>query len=218
MIRKASPHHARWIDRFGLWLSRTWRYDGMTVSVVGVQHAPEDLLERVTSALALLRDHDSRSYRRLKTDTDRIWVKVLVGTIGEYNEPLRTICLDERFVASPNTATPDIAATIVHEATHARLCGVGLVSNEHTRARIERLCFNRELAFANQFPESQTFVAMIERLQELPESEWSHDKLRDRRLGAAPRALKYLGAPYVITRLLIWTARMWGRLRRGRAA
>jgi len=218
MARKPSPSRGRWIDRISLRLSRKWRFDGITVAVLQGQLDPRQLVDRVTGALALLGKNDPRCYRRLKTDINRFWVKVLVSTIGEYNEPLKTICLDERFVGSPNTPDSDIAATIVHEAMHARLCSFGVVSNDRTRARIEKFCFDRELAFARRFSESNAFVARIERLQALPDSQWTHAQLRSLRLGAVPRALDYLGTPGFVTRFLIWCAGMLGRLRRGRAA
>ncbi len=218
MTRKASRAGARWVDRIGLLLSREWRYDGMTVRVLEGQVKPPELVKRVTDALSLLRKNDARCYRRLKKDVSRIWVKVMAGTIGEYNEPLRTICLDERFVASPNTADSDIAATIVHEATHARLGAFGVVSNDRTRARIEKMCFARELAFASRFQASNAFAEKIRHLQERPDTEWTHEKVRALRLGAAPRALKYLGTPEFFTRFLVWCAAILTRLRRGRAA
>jgi hypothetical protein len=218
MTPKTGRAQARWLDRIGLLLSREWRYDGITVAVLEGQVKPPELVKRVTDALSLLGKNDARCYRRMKKDVNRIWIKVMAGTIGEYNEPLRTICLDERFVASPNTADSDIAAVIVHEATHARLCAFGVVANERTRARIEKMCFNRELAFASRFQASNAFAEKIRPLQERPETEWTHEKLRALRFGAAPRALKYLGTPEFVTHFLVWCSAMLTRLRRGRAA
>ena len=56
--------------------------------------------------------------------------------------------LDERFVTNPETTIERIASVIVHEATHARMerCGIGYAEDQ--RARIETVCFRRELAFA----------------------------------------------------------------------
>jgi len=183
-----------------------------------------EVVTRVKNALILLEEHDPRCYRRLKTDCQRIWVKVSAGTIGEYVEGLRTICLDEQFVASRMNRDSDIAAIIVHEAMHARLCSYGIVYGDRDRGRIERACFRREVAFASMFPESD-FISKVKHLQALPDTDWRHDKLYLRRVEAMPRAFNYLGTSTFVTSVLVLVARsiLWcgmilRRLRRRRAA
>ena len=54
------------------------------------------------------------------------------------------------------TTSPElIAAVIVHEATHARLERYGIGYEEKLRARIEAVCFRRELAFAAKLPNGE---------------------------------------------------------------
>ena len=222
------PHvlsRSRWLARFGLAFSKHDSHDGFLLSVLEAQRDSSELFPRLARALELIRQYDLRCYRRLQKDCGRIWVRVLLGTIGEYSHPLRTISLDERFVAWDGTADSDIAATIVHEAMHARLCSTGVTFNDHNRARVERACFRREVAFAQQFPESQAFLARVKRLQELPDQDWRWENFQSHRLGAISRMLSYLGSPRPLTQLLVWIATIlvWiatiiRRLRPGRAA
>jgi len=225
MTRSANKApHPRWTDRVGLRLSKHTPYDGLTISVLEGRVESGELATRVKSALALLREHDPRCYRRLKADCERIWVRVLAGTIGGYIDGLRAICLDERFVASHMNRDSDIAATIVHEAMHARLCSYGIVYGDGDSARIERACFRREVAFASMFPES-AFITKVKHLQALPDTAWSPHNLNMLRLEAMPGALNYLGTSsfstsllVLLARLISWSGTILQRVRRGRAA
>jgi hypothetical protein len=206
----------RWIDRITLRLSQHFQHDGLTIAVLEVQHAAADVVRRVTDALILLENHDPRGYRRLKKDCERVWVKVLVGTISEYRHGVRTILVDERFLMSHPTS--DIAAVFLHEAMHARLCAQGVVYGDEGRRKVEQACFRRELEFASKFPESAPFIATVQRIQEMPDSEWTYKHLHTQRMNAATRALSYLGTPSLVARLVVWSMKFWQRFRRGRAA
>jgi hypothetical protein len=209
---------ASWIDRFQLWISIHAAYDGLTISVLDLHDNSTALVTRVKEALALLERYDARCYRRLKRDCQRIWLKVLVGAIGEYKHSLRTIALDQRFLASSATPTSYISATLVHEATHARLNAWGVGYTEADRARVERLCFQQELAFAQLLPDSESLVAMVRRMQALPATTWDNDTLQATAIRRAPAAFNYVGAPNWVARLVVCSAQFSRWLRRKRAA
>jgi hypothetical protein len=144
---RASP---RIIDKMQLALSTGRHVDGIWI---GSYRTPDDLT-RVEHALLLVRQHSPVHYSRIIRELKRIWIFLLPSGLAEYKHSLKACVLDERFVADSATSVEQIASAIVHGATHARLerCGIGY--NEDLRARIEAICFRRELAPAVRLPDS----------------------------------------------------------------
>ena len=129
----------------------TGRYvDGMWV---GSWRTPQDL-PRVEHALLLVKNHSPLHYSRIVRELERVWIFLLPGALGRYDRSLKACMLDERYVANSATSIEEIASTIVHEATHAKLDRRGFGYQEELRARIEAICFRRELAFAVRLPDS----------------------------------------------------------------
>lgn len=144
-MRQRQRH--RLVDRLELRLSTGRRVDGLWVGVA-IGSERELILRRVEEALRLIQKYDRLRYDRLVRDLERVWVRDIPGTRGSFDQPLRACSLDRVFVLAEKSCPELIAATIVHEATHARLdhCGIGY--EEELRPRIEATCFRRELAFA----------------------------------------------------------------------
>jgi hypothetical protein len=101
--------------------SPTKRIDGLWIGIGGAVQGDQQLLDRVEEALALITRYDRLRYDRLSRDLKRVWVHVLHGIRGCYNEAFAACELDARFVLAETTSPELIAATIVHEATHSRL-------------------------------------------------------------------------------------------------
>jgi hypothetical protein len=95
----------------------------------------------------------SLAYSRIISDLERVWISLLPDGLAEYNHSLKACLLDERFVADSATSVERIASVIVHEATHAKLERCGIAYSEDQRARIEAICFRRELALAVRLPD-----------------------------------------------------------------
>lgn len=72
---------------------------------------------------------------------------------AEFKESLKACMLDERYVA--DSTLEQIASTIVHEATHARLAKCGIRYEKRLRSRIEAICLRRELTFAAKLPNGE---------------------------------------------------------------
>jgi hypothetical protein len=89
-----------------------------------------------------------------------------------------------------------IAATIVHEATHARLdrCGIGY---DKLRPRVEAVCFRRELAFAAKLPNGEQVREQAERklVFYATEDYWTNAAFAERYVNDHIEALRNLGAP-----------------------
>jgi hypothetical protein len=219
MTRKqALTPSVRWVDRLQLWMSYHTRYDGLTLSVLDLHNDVNAQLTRVKEALGLLERHDPRRYERLKRDCNRIWITLLTAAVGRYNHGLKAILLDQRYVSSSATSSSDIAATLVHELTHARLAACGIGYAEADRGRVERACYLQELAFARLLPNSESLVTQLESYQPSPDSHWNDETLHSATVEATPRALQYLGTPTWLIRLTVWLGSAIHRLRRRRAA
>jgi hypothetical protein len=110
------------------------------------QRNAEQVMRRVEETLRLIKTYDERRYKRLISDLSRVWVRLVPGGLGKYTHSLRACELDERFVLAETSPPEMIAATIVHEATHARLWRFGFGYDENVRGRVEAVCVRRELA------------------------------------------------------------------------
>jgi len=118
------------------------------------RHSPEEL-SRVEDALSLIKQHSPLDYARVIRELKRIWVFLSFhSSLAEYKHSLKACVLDERFVPDSATTVGRLAATIVHEATHARLERCGIEYKQELRTRIEAICGRRELAFAARLPNS----------------------------------------------------------------
>jgi hypothetical protein len=194
-------------DRITLWLSSGRRVDGLWVGTYFQTNAKE-VMRRVEEALRLIKEYDQRRYKRIISDLDRVWVRLVPGALGRYVHAHRTCELDERFVLAETSPPEVIAATIVHEATHARLwrCGIGYAEN--IRGRVEAVCFRRELAFARKLPNGEHAREKALDYLAMPPATWTDTADRDRDLEGSVETLRYLGAPNWVVRALL-AGRAW---------
>jgi hypothetical protein len=190
------------IDRMQLAASSGRQVHGIWI---GTYFAPEHL-SRIECALMLVKQHSPLHYFRIIRDLERIWIFLLPDGLAEYKHSLKACVLDERFVADPATSVEQIASAIVHEATHARLERYGIGYDEDQRARIEAICFRRELAFAVLLPDSsklqQDIAGYLERYPANP------DYFRDaptieRHTNGEIEMLRHIGAPNWLIRTML---------------
>jgi hypothetical protein len=133
-----------------------------------------DEIDRVDAALCVIRLHDPVRFRRLTRDLKRIWVRRLPGWLGQFDHTSWTCALDSSFVQDGETTTEMIAATIVHEATHARLHRRGIGYGEDVRVDVEAVCVRREIAFSAKLPDGALVRNQAERtLHALPDMDFS---------------------------------------------
>lgn len=83
----------------------------------------------------------------------------------------------------------ELAMTVVHEATHARLERAGAIYEGNCMGRIERACVASEVRFASKVPGSEAAIARVEQLLE---TQWWNDGPRRE---AARRELERFGLP-----------------------
>lgn len=118
-------------------------------------------LERINAALQLVRDHDRVRYLRIQRHVRRF---VILEIEDATQLPDVQICvLGVRMV---NTIpVPRLAATMVHEATHARIRAAGVPLRPAILRREEILCTHEAIAFLERVPgaeaESQRLEALL---------------------------------------------------------
>jgi hypothetical protein len=158
---------------------------GLEVRVLSRGDDAHGIFRKVADALKLVEDVAPYRLARLRRDLTCILVTQTGG--AHYLPRLRVCRLGIDMIGSAPTA--EIAMTIIHEGTHARLWSAGFESEERCRERIERLCVRAEVAFAERIPGTEALVAKTE---ELLESRWW---TRERRLESGLTQLRRLGAP-----------------------
>jgi hypothetical protein len=203
-------------ERVQLWASESRIVDGLWVGAQEIGDDTGPALDRVEAALCLIKTHDRLRYDRLLRDLERVWVAVLPGTLGVYNEALKACELDPRHVLDEDASAEMIAATIVHEATHARLHGAGIAYDEAQRARIEAVCARRELAFARKLPNGERVRRGAEYLLDMcasPDS-WNDVSLEARYADGIAEALHYIGMPEWLVRISLRLRALRQRIRR----
>jgi hypothetical protein len=95
----------------------------------------EQVLERLGAALDLIAAYAPRRYRRLRTDLSGFVVQRFACR-GAFFPDSRGCLVELTFTVNPRHSIPEIAASIVHEATHARVARMCRVSRPtRTRAR-----------------------------------------------------------------------------------
>ena len=159
---------------------------------------------KVRRAIELINEYDHARLGRIRRDLRGIVVFAASG-LAEYWHDRRLCVLDEQYVLRPTVTAFDIAGTVAHEATHARLSRFGYAPE--ARARIERLCCLAELALADRFP-AEAGAPMRQGAQALlardPATTWSDAAVAQRNI----QRLREFGTPRWLIRWIV----------RGRAA
>jgi hypothetical protein len=191
----------RLIDRLELRLSTHKYVDGLWIGTF--EQEPASVLSRVEEALGLIKSYDRQQYDRVTRDLERVWVRTLCGNPAEFNESAGACELDVRFVLAATSSRAIIASTVVHEATHARLLQCGIGYEENLRAKVEAVCFRRELAFAKKLPNDTEVRGRAERMLELAAGNeyWTNTAVDQQYVEGAIEMAHYVGVP-------IWLARV----------
>jgi hypothetical protein len=118
-----------------------------------------EVIQRLDQALGLLQRYVPHRYHRMQRDVHQLVVQRFPCR-GAFFPAERAILTELTFLVNPSFTPAQIAASIVHEATHARVAASlrGTVMNR--RPREERLCRMAELEVGTVVPEG---AAVVER-------------------------------------------------------
>ena len=176
---------------------------GVPIIVPGGTRGSDEAFAKITSAFDLLRDHGSRPLDDIRRHTNGVFVWVTAGSRGEWHRETRLVVLEETYVHHERTSARDIASTLVHESTHARLEAKGFAYSPELRERIEKVCFRRQLAFARRLSEPGDLVGQAERQLQRPPDYFTREAWRQR----AVVKLIELGLPRWLAQAIDWVAR-----------
>jgi hypothetical protein len=147
-------------------ISQRTEVQGFEVADLRVGRSDSALLERVAEIIRFVIHTDPKRARRMQQDVQRVVLMDLGGVGGSYLAEINACALDPYQVQQqPVEAT---ALILVHEATHARIQKAGIRYNIPMRDRIEAICVNEEIAFAERFANGAGYIASARRALEHP--------------------------------------------------
>lgn len=117
----------------------------------------EHVFTRLDAALGLIEQHQPWHFRRMRRDFARIEIRRFPCR-GAYFPETRTCLVELTFVVNPEFTPTQVAATILHEAMHARLDNAGVSYDSTSSAKHERFCRRAEVEFGMVAPDGAPVV------------------------------------------------------------
>src|SRR5436190_3019062 len=149
-------------------------YEVLGITVVVENTRPDvttaDVIARLERCLLLIQQNVPHHFWHLQRDFDHIIVKRFACR-GAYFHEQRACLVELTFSVNPDFSDAEVAATILHEAMHARLHVLGFPLEMGDRARQERFCRKAEIEFGRLVPDGERVVARAEWTSELSDDE-----------------------------------------------
>lgn len=120
-----------------------------------------DVIARLERTLSLIQRYVPHHFRHLQRDFSYIIVKRFACR-GAYFHEQRACLVELTFTVNSEFSDAEVAATILHEAMHARLDALGFPLEMEDRARQERFCRRAEIEFGRLVPGGEKVVARAE--------------------------------------------------------
>jgi hypothetical protein len=150
------------------------RHEVIGIPVVVENTRPDiqtsDVIARLEAALALIRHYVPHQFRHMQRDFDHVVVKRFACR-GAYFHEQRACLVELTFTVNRDFSDAEVAATILHEAMHARLHVLGFPLEMADRARQERFCRRAEIEFGRLVPNGEKVVARAEWSSDLSDEE-----------------------------------------------
>ena len=154
--------------------SKIDRYDVLGIPVVVENTRPDidnrDVVARLERTLAMIQQYVPHHFRHLQRDFDHIIVKRFACR-GAYFHEQRACLVELTFSVNPDFSDAEVAATILHEAMHARLDALGFPLEMEDRARQERFCRRAEIEVGKLVPGGDRVVARAQWTSDLSDEE-----------------------------------------------
>jgi len=129
-----------------------------------------DVVARLERSLALIERYVPHHFRRLQRDFALIVVQRFACR-GAYFHEQRACMVELTFTVNPEFSDAEVAATILHEAMHARLHALGFPLEMEDRARQERFCRRAEIELGMLVPGGDPVVARARWTSDLSDDE-----------------------------------------------
>ena len=119
--------------------------------------ATKDVWARLERCLGLIERYVPHHFRHLQRDFNVIVVQRFACR-GAYFHEQRACLVELTFTVNADFTDAEVAATILHEAMHARLHRLGFPLEMEDRARQERFCRRAEIEFGHLAPNGDRVV------------------------------------------------------------
>lgn len=129
-----------------------------------------EVLARIERCLTLIRQYVPHHFRHMQRDFSFI-VSKRFACRGAYFHNERACLVELTFCVNPDFSDAEVAATILHEAMHARLDNLGFPLEMEDRARQERFCRRAELEFGALVPGGEKVIERAQQTIELADEE-----------------------------------------------
>jgi hypothetical protein len=137
------------------------RHEALGIPVLVNNTRPDintaDVVRRLERSLALIERFVPHHFRHLRRDFACILVERFACR-GAYFHEQRACLVELTFTINSGFSDAEVAATILHEAMHARLHQLGFPLEMEDRARQERFCRRAELEFGRVVPNGERVV------------------------------------------------------------
>jgi hypothetical protein len=197
-------HPLSWATRVLIWTAPSRNVSGIPVTITS--RSPqrlESLFRKVADGLDVLRQYHPRGYRTVRRQVRRVLVGFLPNAKATWWGPPRACMLSMEYFSNDSATPTDVALSLLHEATHGRLEGLGFRYTPEKRLRLETICTRAEMDLAERLPDRNTRLpALDESLHHLA-SLYSSENLQAGRVGG----LRELGAPSWVVRAVEWLNR-----------
>ena len=140
-----------------------------------------DVVARLERCVALIERYVPHHFRHLRRDFSYIVVRRFACR-GAYFHEQRACLVELTFTVNPEFSDAEVAATILHEAMHARLHALGFPLEMEDRARQERFCRRAEIELGMLVPGGERVVARARWTSDLSDEEVA--PMIDQRLAA----------------------------------
>jgi len=128
------------------------------------------VIARLERSLSLIERYVPHHFRHLQRDFAYIVVQRFACR-GAYFHEQRACLVELTFTVNPDFSDAEVAATILHEAMHARLHALGFPLEMEDRARQERFCRRAEIEFGMLAPNGQRVVERAQWTSDLSDEE-----------------------------------------------
>lgn len=146
-------------DDLADWLAERGEVRGLSVTVYNTRPDIDTarVFERLDESLSLIERYQPWHARRLRRDFAQLVVRRFPCR-GAYFPDSRTCLVELTFVVNPEFSAAQVAATILHEAMHARLDNAGVTVAAGSAAKHERFCRRAEVEFGMLVPGGEPIV------------------------------------------------------------
>jgi hypothetical protein len=154
------------------------------------------VIARLERSLSLIEQYVPHHFRHLKRDFAYVVVQRFACR-GAYFHEQRACMVELTFAVNPDFSDAEVAATILHEAMHARLHALGFPLEMEDRARQERFCRQAEIEFGKLVPGGERVVERAQWTSDLSDEEVApviDPRLAAQRIAEVDRAATEKGA------------------------